>query len=349
MAEISVIIPSYNHAAYIGEAVRSVLSQSMADLELIVVDDGSQDNSLEVLAGFSDARLRIDRQVNQGAHAAINRGLRQATGDYLAILNSDDAYHPQRLEKLVALLKNNPAIGLAGSYIQLIDQQGKSLGIKHGYRDCEPWALENPGRSFRAGDDLKAALLTENYFATSSNFVFPIRWFEQVGEFRPLRFTHDWDYALRLANLAELALVPEPLMLYRVHASNTIRQDRATMLFEICWIMAVHLPPYVLGAPRSSDPGALPASPGESLEKRVEGLLHSIYTGQCDRLLEVMLLQNLHTSLDQALQLLDESDPIRAVYLDYTRRVVQKEESVPWPMQSSWLQRVKFYLRKFFR
>jgi glycosyltransferase involved in cell wall biosynthesis len=316
MAEISVIIPSYNHAAYLAEAVSSVLTQSIAGLELIVVDDGSLDNSLDILAGFADPRLRVYTQANQGAHAAINRGLRAASGSYLAILNSDDAYHPQRLEKLVEALKNDPETGLAGSYIQLVDQQGRPLGIKHGYQDCEPWLLENPGRSFRAGDDLRAALLTENYFATSSNFVFSRPWFERAGEFRPLRYTHDWDYALRLAELAKVTLLPEPLVRYRVHTANTIRQDRAGMLFEICWILAVHLPAYPLDRPTSSRP---------PLEKRIDLLLHSIYTAQCDRVLSVMLLQRLRDHLDEALQLLEPEDPAHAIYLETIHQQIGNE------------------------
>jgi GT2 family glycosyltransferase len=305
---VSVVIPSYNHAAYIRQAVDSVLSQSLADLELIVIDDGSQDQSLEILAGFTDRRLRLFQQANQGAHAAINRGLSAASGNYLAILNSDDAYHPQRLEKLVSLLKARPEVGLAGSYIQLINQQSRPIGVKHGFQDLEPWPLEHPERSFRAGDDLRAALLTENYFATTSNFVFSRAWYERTGEFRPLRFTHDWDYALRLGAQAELALSPEPLVCYRVHATNTIRQDQAAMYFEICWILAVHLPAYGLDLPGSGEP---------SLEKRVDQLMHSIYTAQCERVLSLMLLQRLHENLDQALQLLEPGDPVRRIYIEY--------------------------------
>ena len=310
MAEpaVSIVIPSYNHASYIRDAVDSVLSQSLADLELIVVDDGSTDESLEILAGFSDSRLHIYQQANQGAHAAINRGLRTARGGYLAVLNSDDAYHPQRLEKLVNLLKARPEIGLAGTYIQLIDHQGQPLGVKHGYQDCEPWLLENPERSFRSGGDLHAALLTENYFATTSNFVFSRPWYERTGEFRPLRFTHDWDYALRLAELAELALVPEPLVRYRVHATNTIRQDQAAMFFEICWILAVHLPAYGLERSISDEP---------RLEKRIDQLLHSIYLAQCERVLSLMLLQKLHDYPNQALQLLEPDNPALAIYIEY--------------------------------
>src|SRR3972149_549215 len=105
MPEISVIILSYNHAAYIGHAVESVFAQSNTNFELIVVDDGSTDNSLEVLTGFSDPRLKVLTQSNQGTHATINRGLHEATGKYLAILNSDDLYHPDRLTKILEVLK----------------------------------------------------------------------------------------------------------------------------------------------------------------------------------------------------------------------------------------------------
>jgi glycosyltransferase involved in cell wall biosynthesis len=234
LPEISVVIPSYNHAAYIAEAVNSVLFQTLSDLELIVVDDGSTDASLDVLAKFSDPRFRIITQSNQGAHAAINRGLHAASGEYLAILNSDDAYHPQRLEKTVGALKANSQLGLVGSYIQIVDSQGKALGIKHGYQDCPPWSLEFAERSFRAGDNLRATLLTENYLATTSNFVFSRAWHERVGEFRPLRYTHDWDFALRLTRIAQLKLLAEPLVRYRIHAANTIRENRAAMVFEIC-------------------------------------------------------------------------------------------------------------------
>ncbi len=102
--------------------------------------------------------------------------------------------------------------------------------------------LEKPERSFRAGNDLAEALLTENYLGTSSNFVFSRGCYQEVGEFRPLRYMHDWDFALRLARVAPLCLLPEPLLRYRVHPQNTIRQDQPAMIFELCWILAVHYP-----------------------------------------------------------------------------------------------------------
>lgn len=321
MPKVSVVIPSYNHAAYIAEAVNSVLAQSETDLELIVVDDGSTDESLQVLAGFSDPRLRVFSQSNQGAHAAINRGLREARGTYFAILNSDDAYHPERLEKALRVLEAQPQIGLLGTHIEIIDAEGKTLGIKHGYKDCSPWLLEQPERSFRAGENLHAALLTENYWATTSNFIFPRFWAERIGEFRPLRYAHDWDFALRMAKVAQLELLPQPLVRYRAHPRNTIRENIAAMIFEICWCLAVHLPRNTADSHFFSE---------QPIEQQVDQLLHSIYTFDCDRVLTVMMLQ-LGAHPEQAMDLLDPHDPVRARYLEF---ILQRLATENAPAQS---------------
>ncbi|RLC77069.1 MAG: cell wall biosynthesis glycosyltransferase [Chloroflexi bacterium] len=311
MPKVSVVIPSYNHARFIGEAVESVLSQTEPDLELIVVDDGSTDGTLSVLERFTDPRLRVVPQEHRGAHAAINRGLREARGRYLAILNSDDVYHPRRLEKLIARLEEDPALGLVGSYIQVIDAEGKPLGVKRAYRTLEPWLLPEPGRSFRATDDARGALLTENYYATTSNFVFRRELYEELGGFRPLRYTHDWDFLLRSALVTRLEVLPEPLLRYRVHSRNTIRENFVRMVFEICWCLAVHIPEH------TGDPSWFER---EAPALRVDRLLHSIYTFGCDKVLAVMLLRRLQLGTDWAMSILEPDNPERQVYLDFISR-----------------------------
>ncbi len=307
---VSVVIPAYNHGRYILEAVHSVLRQSLSDLELIVVDDGSTDDTLDRLRTIRDPRVQVVAQRNQGAHSALNRGLGLARGTYLAILNSDDRYTPDRLERLVSVLEHDPEIGLAASYIRVIDAHGAPMGIKHGYRDLEPWPLRAPEQSFRAGDDLHAALLTENYLATTSNFVFPRARYEEVGPFRPLRFTHDWDFALRIAQVADLHLEPVPLLDYRVHDANTIHQDRTTMIFEICWCLAVHLPRHLRDR---SEPSA--SIPPEQVTK----LLNSIYTFETEPLLAVMLLLDLANRPELASALVETENGTRRAMLDYIR------------------------------
>jgi len=315
MPLISIIIPSFNHAPYLRQAVDSVLQQTETDLELIVVDDGSTDESLDILSTFSDSRMQVFQQPNLGAHAAINHALAKTSGNYLAILNSDDTYHPRRLEKAIQVLETDENVGIVGSYIHIIDENNNTLGVKRGYLNCEPWVLEKPEFSFRAGMDLRAVLLTENYLSTTSNFVFPRRWFEVIGEFHPLRFTHDWEFALRMANKANLYLIQEPLINYRVHSRNTIRDDQATMIFEICWCLATNLPSHI------SDTQFFNKLP---LDTRIEQLLHSIYTFGCERILSVMLLQELHKNPKQALLLLETQNPVRKKYLDFIRANVDR-------------------------
>jgi glycosyltransferase involved in cell wall biosynthesis len=335
--QISVIIPSYNHANYIGEAIESVLSQTHRDLELIVVDDGSTDNSQEVLGGFKDPRLHPHFQENQGAHAAINRGLQEARGKYLAILNSDDVYHPQRLEKALVEFNGNPLVGLVSSHIEIIDRQGRSMGIKHGYLDYSPWDLSDPSKSFRAEADLRAALLTENFLATTSNYVFSRKLYQQVGKFLPLRYTHDWDFALRAMQFGELRLLPEALMSYRVHEGNTIRENQAAMIFEICWILAVHMPQAASSSWFQS----------AGWRVRTQQMLNSIYTYGCERILTVMLLQNLKDTRSLALQLLDPEDPVRWEYLEAIRMQLLTSQDLNVDIELGPLSRIRRAARKF--
>ncbi len=311
MPKVSVVIPSYNHARFLEQAVGSVLGQSYGDLELIVIDDGSQDDSLERLAAFSDSRMRVIAQENRGAHAAINRGLAAAQGDYLAILNSDDVYAPNRLERMLPILEENPAIGLLSSYIEVIDRTGKTLGIKQGYTNLEPWPLPQVKESFRGGADNRAALLTENYLATTSNFLFQRSWYETVGEFLPLRYTHDWDFALRIARVAAIEVVCEPLLQYRIHGNNTIHENKAAMILEICWCLAVHLPRHC------ADRQWYKKEPGG---QRVSQFLHSIYTYGNEQVLAVMLLEGLHENTEEALALLVAENPRRQAYLQQIRQ-----------------------------
>jgi glycosyltransferase involved in cell wall biosynthesis len=106
--KISVIVPAFNHEAYIVDALHSVLAQTLGDLELIVIDDASRDGTWDAIQSIRDPRLRAFRHKdNQGAHVTLNEGLGLASGDFLAILNSDDAFHPERLERLVGALGNS--------------------------------------------------------------------------------------------------------------------------------------------------------------------------------------------------------------------------------------------------
>lgn len=129
MPKVSVIVPVYQVEVYIAETLRSILSQTLTDFEVLLVDDGSQDRSVEICRSFTDPRIKIISQANRGLAGARNTGIRQAQGDYLAFLDGDDLWLPEKLAHHVAHLEANPELGISFSYSAFVDQEGQPLGI----------------------------------------------------------------------------------------------------------------------------------------------------------------------------------------------------------------------------
>ena len=221
--------------------MQSVLQQSLQTIELIVIDDGSQDNTREKLGAIRDSRMRVYYQANAGAHVAINRGLRMARGQYLAILNSDDLYTQDRLEKAVAELERNIDIDFVSSWIELIDSTGQPIGVKQGWENMLPWHAEIPTPSIVQDNDFYFNLFISNFISTTSNIVMRRQLFTDVGEFRNLRFAHDWDFFLRAMVNKKALVISQPLVKYRLHGDNTIKKDNAGMMFEIFWVLIANI------------------------------------------------------------------------------------------------------------
>lgn len=219
---VTVVIPSYNHEKYVAAAVDSCLSQTYRDLEVIVVDDGSRDNSVDLLQTryAGDPRVKIVTQQNNGAHAAINEGIHQASGDYIAILNSDDLFSNRRIEALMKIVQQSNGISpLVFSDLEFIDDEGNPAPEHeraHEYTILQQRCHKTP---------IESLFLVGNVAMTSSNFFFPKTLFHAVGEFSPLRYTHDWDWALRATVHRSPIWVRENLLSYRVHGSNTIAES----------------------------------------------------------------------------------------------------------------------------
>jgi hypothetical protein len=129
MKQVSVIIPVYGVEKYVADTVQSVLEQTYPNFELIIVDDGSPDRSIEVCRRFKDPRIKILHQDNNGPAAARNLGIRHAKGDYIALLDGDDLWHPEKLAQHVAHLENSPEVGVSFCRSAFIDEAGESLGI----------------------------------------------------------------------------------------------------------------------------------------------------------------------------------------------------------------------------
>ena len=232
---VSVVIPLYNHARFITEAVASALAQGPLLREVIVVDDGSTDGSAAVMQALSetDERIVFWSQPNRGAHAAINAGLHRATGELLAILNSDDVYAPDRLARLAAALDADPGAGLAASGLRFIDGSGAA--------QPNPWHTAALA-TLRESGDAGLALVNGNFLMTTSNYVIPRQVVDQVGYFAPLRYAHDLDFALRLvAEGRRIVMLDDALLSYRTHGGNTIAEDHAKVRLEWAIVAAFFL------------------------------------------------------------------------------------------------------------
>lgn len=217
---ISVIIPVYNHAAYVEEALDSVALQTYPHLELIIIDDGSKDQSAQKIEAWlkNHPKLRTTfiPQINQGAHASINRGLKIAEGNYLTILNSDDFFHVKRLEILLRQLQNENK-EWAFSKVHAVDAAGQTAQRGNWWWRWYEKVLLTHNECFTTG----YKLFQDNITVSTGNLFFSRKLFEAVGEFKDLKLAHDYDFAMRALKHAEPLFVREELYFYRLHTGNT--------------------------------------------------------------------------------------------------------------------------------
>lgn len=204
---VSIVIPCYNQARYLAEAIESVLNQSYLDKEIIVVNDGSPDNTREVVALFGDAIVSIEQE-NRGLSGARNTGIRAARGEYIALLDSDDVCLPGRLATQAAYLDSHPQVGMVASDALLYDGT-RLLGLKS----------TDSGKP-ACPEDFRYE--TVSYCPTPSTALIRRECFDDIGYFdeRLRRAGEDWLFAVRLSLRYALAYVPMPLILYRIHSES---------------------------------------------------------------------------------------------------------------------------------
>jgi glycosyltransferase involved in cell wall biosynthesis len=205
--QVTVIIPTYNRARFLGEAIKSVLDQQLSDFELIVVDDGSTDTTPELLRAISDPRLHSISQPHRGISPAMNAGIRCTRGQYVARLDSDDLWMPDTLATLVGVLERRSDIGVAHAMGQIIDADGNllpdTLGIPERF----------PGNSLRS-------LLYDDCICNVA-MVARRSCFDRAGPYdESLIANEDWDMRLRLARHCSFCFVDRVLARVRWHDDN---------------------------------------------------------------------------------------------------------------------------------
>jgi glycosyltransferase involved in cell wall biosynthesis len=218
----SVIIPTFNRRDAVIAAVRSVLDQSVRDLEAIVVDDGSTDGTAEALAAIEDPRVRILVQANAGAAAARNRGIAQARGRYVAFLDSDDRFFPDHLEDLLPLLARGADVV---AYSRVVVDRGA------GRRFLKPY------REIGAGESVDFYLMCERGFMQTSSLALPrllahrVRYREDVG------FGDDTDFAVRLSLAgARFLMAPRATVLWADRRSGDRLSDVRGNIGSLAWL-----------------------------------------------------------------------------------------------------------------
>ena len=211
MPRVSVVIPSYNAGGYLAEAVASVLAQTLRDLDVVVVDDGSTDGSVDALReAFDDRRLRLVRQPNAGVSAARNRGLSDTTGKLVAFLDADDLFEPSNLERKADYLADHPDVALVHSHRTDFGEAGPDRIVSA--EECQGWVRP-----------LLLAFVTSVNSPTSA--LIRRSALERCGGFDPEFGTSaDLDLWVRLAGLARFGYIPEPLTRYRLHTAQMHRE-----------------------------------------------------------------------------------------------------------------------------
>lgn len=213
---VSVFINAYNSEKFILETVNSVLNQTYKNIQLIVIDDCSTDNTYELLKTVNDERLEIYKNnINMGISYTCNRGIAACRGEYIAHTDSDDVWVPDKIEKQLRFLEENPEYGACFSYVDIIDNDGNI---------CE-----------KSEPDFKKIFSAENmpqaemfrYFIENPNRICHSTMLARsqimkiVGYHRlSTKFLHDYDYWLRMLSICPIYILQEPLIKYRVHNSN---------------------------------------------------------------------------------------------------------------------------------
>lgn len=206
MPRVSVIVPTYNRSHLTAQAIRSVLGQTVSDFEVVVVNDGSTDDTEEIVLAFSDPRLKYFRQENQGPSVARSTGLQASTGEFIAFLDSDDLFLPNRLELQLAMLEKEPGAGLVyGRYYSTNEQE----------------APEKIKGACHADLGLRHLLVRGTAFHWSTVLVRRSN-LDSAGGFREeLTYLEDWELAVRLAlDGCQMICVDEPVSIVRQQAGS---------------------------------------------------------------------------------------------------------------------------------
>jgi glycogen synthase len=276
-AEITVVIPSFRHEAFIARTIASVLAQTHARLRVLVVDDCSPDGTVAAARAIDDARVEVRvNPTNLGLGGSILAALPTIDTPFVAILNSDDLFHPERLERCLAVLTADPAANLVATGIAIMDAKDRRLTPDNVCVVDQGPAVDGWVRWYDrvtktlAGDEWTApgTLLRHNHLATSSNIVCRTAFLRDAAPaLAPLKYCLDWSLFLRAATDGALRYLAEPTIGYRLHDSNTVWFDDEARPGYVHEVNAVVVEALRRQVARQQAEGVSPASIAEDLAR----------------------------------------------------------------------------------
>ena len=223
---VSVLMVNYNRGTTIGESIKSVLAQTYTDLELIIVDDGSTDDSCSVIESIKDPRIKLYRlEQNEHISHATNYGFQKVTGAYLARIDSDDIWYPQKLEKQITFLKNNPEYKICFAWIDLIDEYGNSIN------EQQKELLGVFETTFQGQSDCLHRFFFGGNCLSHPSVVMRTELMRETGDFNLAYMqSHDFDYWVRIAKKYPIYVMQERLLAMRrfIHENSEVENNSKT-------------------------------------------------------------------------------------------------------------------------
>jgi glycosyltransferase involved in cell wall biosynthesis len=210
MAKVSAVIPAYNAMKYLPEALEGVLSQTFSDFEVLIVNDGSNDNICEWSNQITDPRVQIISQENQGTSVARNTGILKSTGEYIAFLDADDIWEPSKLEKQVNYLDSHPLVGLVDTWAAVMEEDG---------------TLTNKLISNSLEGDVFRTVVErcDSFVSCGSSPMVRRVCFDTLGLFDAESYVEDVDMWIRIGTRYQYGAIKEPLVRYRQHIDSKTR------------------------------------------------------------------------------------------------------------------------------
>ncbi len=215
--EISVCIPLYNAEKFIAKTIESVLAQTRRDFELLVIDDGSTDSSVEIVESYKDARIRLlKNETNLGMHGSMDRCIREAKGKYVLILCNDDLITSDCLQEKAAILENYQNVNLVFSASEIINEKGNVIMKRSPFKKTQ---------CFEGKQLAKKSFETKNIFAEPSNVMMRREAALQVGGFdKRIKYSIDWEYWLRICSTGDAFYINKSLSQFRISEQSMTSQ-----------------------------------------------------------------------------------------------------------------------------